>query len=279
MSKRARHCISSELYLECIHMLRYKEWILAATLYPVIFASIPILLGTWLASGAEEASRIFAENVGTDAYSIFLLVGANMWFFVMTALWDFGLKLRKEQTSGVIEDLYLAAGSLTWPLVGSGLFSILQCLAKYIASMLIGSILYGNSRYVANLDFLYGLGILTVGLVGVYGLSFMIGAIVLRVKEAFSLLVILQMLFGILMGVFYPVSSLPYGLRWISYALPMTIALNDVRAVLLSTQYVIDAHWDLTLILCQSLLYTLIGVVVLRRSERGIRRGAGLASF
>ena len=277
--QRARHCISSELFLEYIHMLRYKEWIIAATLYPIIFASIPILLGTWLASGAEEASRIFAENVGTDAYSIFLLVGANMWFFVMTALWDFGLKLRRDQASGVIEDLYLAAGGLTWPLVGSGLFSILQCLAKYIASMLIGSILYGNMRYMANLNFLYGLGILTVGLIGVYGLSFMIGAIVLRVKEAFSLLVILQMLFGILMGVFYPVSSLPYGLRWISYALPMTIALNDIRAVLLSTQYVIDAHWDLLLILCQSLLYTFIGVVVLTKSERDIRRGAGLASF
>lgn len=279
MPHRIFDCIFSEFHLEYIHMLRYREWIIAAMLYPVIFASIPIFLGTWLASGAEEASMIFEENVGTEAYSTFLLVGANMWFFVMTALWDFGLKLRKEQASGVLEDIYIAAGNLTWPLFGSGLFGIIQCMAKFIASMAIGSVLYGTLGYVVSPNFLYCLGMLAMGLVGVYGLSFMIGALVLRVKEAFSLLVILQMLFGIVMGVFYPVSFLPYWLRLVSYALPMTIALNDMRALLLSTQYVLDVNWDALVILCQSLLYVTVGAIALRRSERGVRRGAGLASL
>ncbi len=279
MLRRAIPCIVSEMRLEYVHMLRYKEWILAALLYPVIFASLPIFLGTWIASGAEEAARIFAENVGTEAYSIFLLIGANMWFFMMTALWDFGLKLRREQASGVIEAVYLSAGNLTWPLMGSGLFGALQCLLRFVASMIIGSILYGTLRYILSPRFLVCLFILAVGLVGIYGFSFLIGSLVLRLKEAFSLLVIFQMLFGILMGVFYPVSLLPYGLAFVSYFLPMTIALNDMRAALLSTQYVYNILIDSVIMICQSLLYLLAGFVVLKRSERKIRKGVGLASF
>jgi ABC-2 type transport system permease protein len=260
-------------------MLRYKEWFIAALIYPIIFASLPIFLGTWIASGAEEASKIFAENVGTEAYSIFLLIGANMWFFMMTALWDFGLKLRKQQASGVIEDIYLSSGNLAWPLMGSGLFSALQCIARYVISMLIGSIIYGTMKYILRSEFLLSLIILGIGLIGVYGLSFLIGALFLRVKEAFSLLVIFQMLFGILMGVFYPVNFLPYGLIWISYLLPMTIALNDMRATLLSTEYVINLYLDLIIMSLQSLIYLFFGFVILKRAERNIRRGVGLASF
>ncbi|MGQ9513559.1 MAG: ABC transporter permease [Thermoproteota archaeon] len=279
MVRRAFRCIVSEVLLEYVYMLRYKEWILAALLYPIIFASLPIFLGTWIASGAEEAAKIFAENVGTEAYSVFLLIGANMWFFMMTALWDFGLKLRKEQASGVIEDVYLSAGNLTWPLIGSGLFSASQCLARYVLSMFIGSILFGTMQYILSSGFLLSFAILGVGLVGVYGLSFLIGAIFLRVKEAFSLLVIFQMLFGILMGIFYPVSFLPYGLNWISYLLPMTIALNDMRAALLSTEYVFNLYLDLVIMILQSSIYMFVGFVILRRSEKKIRREAGLASF
>lgn len=279
MANRIGICVVSELRLEFIHLLRYKEWVFAALLYPIIFASLPILLGTWLASGPEEASRIFAANIGTEAYSIFLLAGANMWFFVMTALWDFGLKLRREQSSGVIEDVYLAAGNLTWPLLGSGLFGFLQCIGRYVISMLIGSILYGTVRYILGLNFLFSVLVLTVGLVGVYGLSFLVGALVLKFKEAFSLMVLLQMLFGFLMGVFYPVSLLPSGLRELSYALPMTIALNDIRASLLATPYVLNVYLDLLLMALQSAAYILIGLFLLRRSEVNIRRGVGLASF
>ncbi|MBO3804031.1 MAG: ABC transporter permease, partial [Candidatus Brockarchaeota archaeon] len=139
--------------------------------------------------------------------------------------------------------------------------------------------LYGALGYVLTPRFLLCLGILAVGLAGVYGFSLLVGSLVLRLKEAFSLLVIFQMLFGILMGVFYPVSFLPYGLSHVSYLLPMTIALNDMRAALLSTQYVSSLYLDLAAVALQSSLYLLAGFAVLKKSERKIREGTGLASF
>jgi len=276
---RAWRIAMADLRLECLHAVRYKEWVLAIIIYPVAFASLPILLGTWLAGGPERASAVFQRNIGTEAFQIYMLIGANMWFFTMSAIWDFGLRIRKEQIWGSIEQLYLATKSAAPHLLGTGIFGLLQSILRFAASMLLGSAIYGALGYVLSPRMAEATAILAIGLVSVYGFSLLLGGLILRVREAQSLLIAVQTAFALLTGVFHPVSILPTPMREVAYALPMTIAVQDVRHILLGTPAVLSLQGDTLLMAAQGLAYAILGLVALRRFERSVRRGTGFAGF
>jgi ABC-type multidrug transport system permease subunit len=245
-------------------------------LFPSIVAFLPLLLGQAVAGG--DAGSNFSARVGTPAYVPFMLIGANVFVLVMRAIWDVGFWLRTEQNTGTLEVWHLAPASPLWVLGGVALFSALSSLLAFVLSFTLGCLLWRVNPFQG--DLLLALAFLLVGLLPTYALSLFVGALVLRLKEADSLLALAQWLISILMGIYFPLQMLPAWLRWLAYLLPPAWVNNGVRAALLGLGYLLG-RWeaDLALLAALGLAYPFLSRWLVNRVSDQLRRSEGLGGF
>jgi ABC-type multidrug transport system permease subunit len=103
---------------------------------------------------------------------------------------------------------------------------------------------------------------------------------VLKVKQASTLVNLMQWIVSFLMGVFFPIQILPAYLRAIAVLFPPTWMTNGVRASMLQLDYFLgEWYLDLTVMWGFVLLAPLFGYRVFRRVEDGIRRNEGVGTF
>jgi ABC-2 type transport system permease protein len=256
--------------------LRRPGGFLLDVLFPSIVALLPLLLGQAIAGA--EASENFSARVGTADYVPFMLIGANVFVLVMRAIWDVGFWLRSEQNTGTLEVWHLAPASSLWVLAGVAVFSALSSLAAFLLSFALGCLLWQVNPFQGNL--LLALAFLLVGLVPTYALSLFVGALVLRLKEADSILVLGQWLLSLLIGIYFPLQALPAWLRWLAYLLPPAWLNNGARAAMLGLGFFLG-RWeaDLLLLAGLGLAYPVLARWAVERVSRQLRRHEGLGGF
>ncbi|MFQ6059624.1 MAG: ABC transporter permease, partial [Anaerolineae bacterium] len=210
-------------------MSRYRGWFLLDITIPTFVAAIPILLGRTLAG--PRAAENFQLNTGTANYVAYLLIGSNVFMIVSGALWNFGFWLRREQQTGTLEALYLAPASRLLILAGVALYGALRSLINFGLAFSLGCLLFRVNPLQG--DILLALGFLLLGLIPLYGISLLYGALILKVKEANVLIRLAQWALSFLMGIFFPIAVFPPVLRAVALLFPPTWMNNGVRASLL----------------------------------------------
>jgi ABC-2 type transport system permease protein len=261
---------------------RYRElasfpgWFLLDVFIPIVIAAVPILLGR--AVGGAEAQMNFAQRAGTTNYPAFLLIGANTFLLTLRSFWDMGLWLRKEQQTGTLESLYTTPADRRWILAGLAAFNLARGLVNFMFSFLLGCWLFAVNPLQGN--YLMALVFLAVGVIPLYALSLLYGAVVLRLKETNALIQIAQSLLTLAMGIYYPVTVLPPLARLFALMAPPTWMTNGMRAGLLGTGYLLGA-WprDLAVLVGMCLIGPPLALAILRRTERSLQRGAGVGEF
>jgi ABC-2 type transport system permease protein len=243
---------------------------------PIVIAAVPILLGR--AVGGAEAQMNFAQRAGTTNYPAFLLIGANTFLLTLRSFWDMGLWLRKEQQTGTLESLYTTPADRRWILAGLAAFNLARGLVNFMFSFLLGCWLFAVNPLQGN--YLMALVFLAVGVIPLYALSLLYGAVVLRLKETNALIQIAQSLLTLAMGIYYPVTVLPPLARLFALMAPPTWMTNGMRAGLLGTGYLLGA-WprDLAVLVGMCLIGPPLALAILRRTERSLQRGAGVGEF
>jgi ABC-2 type transport system permease protein len=254
----------------------YPGWFLLDVFIPIIIAAIPILLGR--AVGGAEAQTNFAQRAGTANYPAFLLIGANTFLMTLRSFWDMGLWLRKEQQTGTLESLYTTPADRSWILAGLAAFNLARGLFNFLLSYLIGGWVLAVNPLQG--DYAIALMFLVVGVIPLYALSVLYGALVLRLKETNALIQIAQSLLTLAMGIYYPIAVLPPLARWFAMLVPPTWMTNGMRASLLGIGYLLGA-WprDLAVLVGMCLIGPPIALAVLRRTEKSLQRNAGLGEF
>src|SRR3972149_6057029 len=86
-------------------------------------------------------------------------------------------------------------------------------------------------------------GVPGVGLLPLYGLTLLFGALVMKVKEANALISLMQWGVSFLMGVFFPIAVFPPLLKAIALLFPPTWMTNGVRSALLGVGYFFGAWY------------------------------------
>ncbi|MFX1298705.1 MAG: ABC transporter permease, partial [Promethearchaeota archaeon] len=216
---------------------RYKGALSMDVLMPIFLAAMPILLGQAMAGSISAASANFQENTGlTNAsYVAYLLIGANVFSTVTTSLWLFGFFIRREQILGTLEALFMTPASKASILSGLTLYVTVRSLFTFVLGYTLGCILFGVNPLQGQV--LLALFILIFGLIPIYGLSFLLGALVLKVKQANSLLNTLQWGIGIIMGVFVPITALPIYIQIISLTFPGFYLNYSIQAALINLEW------------------------------------------
>jgi ABC-type multidrug transport system permease subunit len=114
----------------------------------------------------------------------------------------------------------------------------------------------------------------------VFGLTFIFGALILKIKEANALVNLMQWGISLLMGVYFPIAVLPPLLRAIAYVFPPTWILNGVRSAMLGMEYFFaEWYWDFAVLWGFLLITPLLGYWIFSNTEHSIRSHEGAGQF
>ena len=268
--------VLASMRMRLITISRYRGQLILDSLIPIFFAAMPILLGR--ASGGDDPGAAFEANTGTANYIAFMLIGASVFSVVTNAFWHIANWLRWEMQTGTLEALYLAPTERVWVAGGTALYSMLRSVISALTAYFIGSLILGINPLEG--DLLLAMIFLLVGMLPLYGVTLLFGAVVLKLKEANALINVMQWLVSFLMGIFYPVTIFPPLLRLIALLFPPTWMTNGVRSALLGVGYFFgEWYLDLAMLWVFMFIAPFIGYQVFRKVENGVRRNEGVGQF
>jgi ABC-2 type transport system permease protein len=266
----------AETRLRLINMTRYPGQMFMEIVIPIIFASMPMLLGR--ATAGDDAAANFQANTGTANYVAFLLIGANVFTIVSNAFWHIAYWIRFEQETGTLESVYLTPTSSLTLASGVALYSAIRGVTAALLSYILGCLVFRVNPFSG--DVLLALLFIFVGLIPLYGLTFLFGALVLKVKESNALIGLMQWLVSFLMGIFFPIAVLPSFVRFISMLFPPTWMVNGVRSALLGVGFFFgEWYLDMAVLWFFLLFAPLFSIWVFHRVETGIKRNEGVGQF
>lgn len=266
----------AETRMRLINISRYPGQLLMEIIIPIVFASMPMLLGQ--ATAGDDASANFAANTGTANYVAYMLIGANTFTLVSNAFWHIANWLRFEQETGTLEAVYLTPTSSTVLVAGVSIYSAVRGLVSALLAYIIGCLIFRVNPFAG--DVALALLFIFVGLIPLYGLTFLFGAIILRVKESNSILNLMQWVVSFLMGVFFPITALPPFLRAVAQLFPPTWMVNGVRSALLGVGYFLETWYlDMAVLWVFLLAAPLFSMWVFQRVERSLRKNEGIGTF
>lgn len=255
---------------------RYRGWFFFDMLIPTVLAAVPILLGRSLAGG--DAGAIFLENTGTANYVAYMVIGANIFMVVSNSLWIFGFWLRNEMQTGTLESLYLSPASKLVLLGGVALYAAFRSMIAFSIAFTSGCLIFGVNPFSGNI--VLTVVFLVVGLIPIYGISFLYGAIIIRLKEANSLINLAQWLVAAMMGIYFPVTVFPKVLQYLCMLFPPTWLNQDIRASLLGVSYFFEEwYFDLAVLWAFCVVAPLLGYYVFLSTEKKIKRNEGVGKF
>ncbi|HEY4689250.1 MAG TPA: ABC transporter permease [Anaerolineae bacterium] len=266
----------AETRLRLLNITRYPGQLMMEIIIPIVFAAMPMLLGRATAGADAEAN--FRANTGTANYVAFLLIGSNAFTIVSNAFWHIAYWLRFEQETGTLEAVYLTPTSRITLVAGVSLYSALRALTTSILAYILGCLVFQVNPLQG--DILLAFLFILVGLLPLYGVALLFGALVLKVKESNALVGLMQWGVGFLMGIFFPVVALPPLVRAVALAFPPTWMVNGVRSALLGVGFFFEKWYlDWAVLWAFLLFIPLFSVQVFHRVENGVRRNAGMGEF
>jgi ABC-2 type transport system permease protein len=266
----------AETRLRLTNITRYPGQLALEIIIPIVFASMPMLLGQ--ATGGANAGANFQANTGTANYVAFLLIGSNVFTIVSGAFWHIAYWLRFEQETGTLEAVYLTPTSSLTLMAGVALYSALRSGLLAIIAYIIGCLVFGVNPLQGNV--LLAFAFILAGLIPLYGVAVLFGATVLKVKESNALISLMQWGVSFLMGIFFPVAVLPVWVKWIAWLFPPTWMTNGARSALLGVGYFFGTWYlDFAMLWVFMLFAPLFGFWVFNRVETGIKQNEGVGQF
>lgn len=264
-------------------IFRYKFAILGETLMPVVFAALPILLGTSIAGSESAAANNFLGNTrtlgqGTSDFRLYMLLGSNTFMLVSLMLWLIGYWVRREQETGTLEALYLSPAKRIHVLAGVTSYTLVRALIAFSTAMLLGSILFQVNPLTGN--FAAAMGFFLLGIPALWGISFFFGALVMRMKEANSVIQLLQWVLAFAMGIYFPVTVFPEIVRIAVMAFPPTLMNDAMRSAALNIGSLYGSWYVVAgLMFMAAWTVPLLGYEFFLRTERRIKRDQGVGQF
>lgn len=259
---------------------RYKGALFMDVLMPLFLAAMPILLGQAMAGSTAAASANFQQNTGlTEAnYIAYIVIGANVFSAIMTSFWLFGLFIRREQTLGTLESLFMSPAHKLSILAGLTLYVELRSLFTFVLGYTLGCMVFGVNPLQGQV--LLALFILLIGLIPINGLSFLLGALVLKVKQANSIFNTFQWPLAIISGVFFPITVLPVFLQIFAFMFPGFYLTHDIQAALTGLSWLFgNVFIDLGVLFAFTIICPLIGYWLFAKTESRSKRAEGIGQF
>lgn len=250
---------------------RYRLNAVNQVLQPIYQTLIPgILLGATFAIGGQVVG--LAETAGTTDIVGYLFLGMLALTLAGAGFWGVAFSIKLELDAGTLEPAWLTPTRRETFVVGFTLAGLIVATATTIILVLIGMWIFGAD--IAT-RIAVAVPVLALTSVGVLGIGYLVGAIVLRMREANFFVDAADFLFVALSGAAFPIVVLPDVVRWISYLLPTTYALDLMRVAALDTRPLLPTAAEWILLALTSATLLVIGRRAWLATEHRLRvRGA-----
>jgi ABC-2 type transport system permease protein len=247
---------------------RYRLNAVNQVVQPLYQVLIPgLLLGATFAVGGEAVG--LAETAGTRDTAGYLFLGMLALGLASAGFWSVAFSIRMEMDAGTLEPSWLTPTRRETFVIGMTISGVIVAIVSTFILVLIGTWLFG-ADLAPRLAI--GLPILAVASVGVLGIGYMIGAIVLRMRDANFFVDAADFIVVALSGAGFPIIVLPGLVRWISYLLPTTYALDLMRVSALDTPPLLPLPVEWLMLTITSVVLLLIGRWAWLRTEHHLRR-------
>ncbi len=245
------------------HYTRYPGGFLLYLIMPFLFTLLIFGMGQFVGGG--NAASNFAARTGTTNIIVYEILGSAVWMTSWVVVEDVGVALRDEQMKGTLEQNFLAPVNRFTLLIGMSLTDIvitatifLVVVGATIAIVLPSALLSLIPAFLA----------LLIGLIPLFGIGFLFAGFVVKFKEPYVFVQIVNLIFATLTGTYYPVTFLPYWVRFLSNALPQTYVIADMRRIVLADQTLVSLYGSIFILLSLALVYPVLGYAVFKQLEK-----------
>jgi ABC-2 type transport system permease protein len=236
-------------------MLRYRLNAINQVVQPIYQVLIPgILLGATFAVGGEALG--LAESTGTSDVAGYLFLGMLALTVASAGFWGVGYSIKVELDAGTLEPAWLTPTRRETFIVGRTVSGIIVAAVTTAILVVVGIVLFG-AQIAPQLAI--AIPILALTSVGVLGIGYLVGAIVLRMRDANFFVDAADFVFVTLSGAAFPIIVLPDLVRWAAYLLPTTHALDLVRVSALGTRPLLPAAVEWVMLVVTSVAFLLVG--------------------
>lgn len=195
---------------------RYWSWVLVFTFYDMVSAASIMLIGV---------------AAGSPRLTLTLLLGAVMWSFLGRLFGEIANSISYERWEGTIEYTFMAPVSRLTHLIGVSLFAGGYALLRGVLVFLFMSLFANIGASFPQI--LECFVVFLVASMGFMGIGLMAAVLpMMSTENGAQATNIIQALFLLISGVYYPVSVLPAWLQPLSALSPATYALEACRKIL-----------------------------------------------
>jgi ABC-2 type transport system permease protein len=205
---------------------RYWAWEVVWIMYSIVNA----LAVTFIAEGSTTIAGTEASSV--SRFTLFLMIGTLVWHFLSVIFTIVSEVIQWERWEGTIEYTLMAPVNRSVHLIGQTFFGIVYGL---LTTLLIGAVMtvfFNVDLSEANL--IGAFIVLLLGSVSLIGISIFASILPLLYPERGAQMThIVQAVFLLVSGIYYPVEVLPTWMQWLSRVSPVTYVLDGVRAAIM----------------------------------------------
>ena len=232
------------------------RWV--AILVNVATLMAPLLLAQ-LAFGSEG----FAASGGGEHVVAFIALGWLAMQVAQQALMGAQGYLRWGNETGVLPHLWTTRVARWVPVVGVTLFELVQMLVWAVAILAVVLLAAGGFPAVSLLS----IPVILLSFIGFSGIGLAMGGagLVLRQWRVPGLINGVALLMA---GAAFPIGVLPAEVRWLSYGLPHTYALDAMRHTLLGTPTLVPLWAEMVILSVTAVVAGVGGILVFNRLDR-----------
>jgi ABC-2 type transport system permease protein len=245
------------------HHIRYPGEFVIFLLLPFLFTFL--ILGMGNAVGGTNAAEYFATRTGTTNIVIYEILGTSVWMTSWVVIEDVGAGVRDEQIKGTLEQNFLAPVNRFTLLVGLSLTDVVITSALFLIVVGVSVAIVIPSSFLSIVPAFLTL---LLGLIPLFGIGFLFAGFVVRFKEPYIFIQIVNLIFATLTGTYYPVTFLPYWVQFVSGVLPQTYVIDDMRRIVIANQTLVSLYGSFFILLTLALAYPLVGYAVFRKIEK-----------
>lgn len=207
----------------------YKVAFFSAYLHIIILLFVFFALGTWASTFSPEATAVGDQYKNAGGFIEFILLGSIGWAFQWSIVASGSAALRKEMLQGTIESVLSTPTSPFTIVTSYTLFGTVNGILEIIGFLIIGKIAFDVNIYGS---LLYGIIIILLVFMMMFGLNLIISGISIQAKQIGSLIPILQMSSLFLCEVYIPLDAFPPVMRTIAKFFPFYHSIRALRNVL-----------------------------------------------
>jgi hypothetical protein len=196
----------------------------------------------------------------------FSIDGYFIWFYSIILIGDLGGKIANEMKMGTFEQNYLSVFSLKTLFAAKLSASLIRATAILLVLQIL---FYTSSNNFVSIQAFFVLLLLLPSLIGI---AFFLAGLTVLFKEIGWLSNILNNSLLFLSGIFISMELFPIWIHNFSLLFPTTLA-----KLILSSSSILE--FPLKIYLLQSLLYPLLGSLVLIFSERQARKSGAISNY